>query len=712
MIRTAAPHNYKLGTQDMSQRTVMPEPRQRPTFQPWCMFFGKEGADGRVVQTSAEAQLMYGSETFDSLSKYFNHSTEYMNLYFKSGVANVMAQRLRPDDAKTSNVAIYIDVLEVDVPNYLRNSDGTIAVDGVTPKVDGGTPTIPGIEVKFIAETMDVDAESYIPGALTSKPGTMTKDSITSTMYPLIELPAKYFGENYNNYGFSFIPLLEENQNQDIVEDIKGITYNLKMLERADANSKGMVRPSLYNEPEVLFTFQDKTINPTTNARFDLETVFGTNWANTDATTGLPLKYPKFGTIRVYHDNLDTILKNILSKEKNYVSETPSTWDDGKEAASSEWYDFKDIDMIDDEFAMINFITGKTTKNINYQTYMISTDTPTLTGTQREVNLSTNTPVWLDGGSDGTIDDDTFNTLVERELDKFLDANSEYMDTAINTDSALIDSGFPLTTKYKLFNYIALRKDTNVIVSTRDASLGAKFAPLSDERAIAVALHNKARLMPESTYYGTETIRCAIVGGTGRTDIAVEERVSVAYELCSMIGKFMGAGNGKWKKSEMFDTGKNIFTKLIDVEPKQVPEGIKDALWDSELIWPSPYDPDLHQFQQLQTVYSDDTSVNNNIFIAFAIAECNKIADMTHRRYTGNVALKNAEFLEAVESYYLEQIKDKFAGLFVINPTASITEKDDARGFSWTLTVDIYANNSKTVQTTTIRTFRMTDLEG
>ena len=72
--------------------------------------------------------------------------------------------------------------------------------------------------------------------------------------------------------------------------------------------------------------------------------------------------------------------------------------------------------------------------------------------------------------------------------------------------------------------------------------------------------------------------------------------------------------------------------------------------------------------------------------------------------------MTNAQLEEQVNLFVANLVKDKFDGKFVIQPNATVTELDNLRGYSWTLPIKIYANNMKTVMTTYVEAYRMTDL--
>ena len=713
LFKNASPQYINLGVNDLSTRIVTPEPVKIPQHLPKQYFFAKKGSVVPTPTIGAPMLLMYGSDTFNKDSKWYNHSTRFITGI--TGEANtMMLQRVIPDDAgPEANIRIYLDIVSDDVPNYIRNSDGSYAVDSVTNayKVDTVNPTISGYKFKLVSE---YEASGLELGTATIKSGTMTNAlGNVSNMYPILEFKAKHKGEYYNNIGFNIISLGSDEIQQDIVTETKSLPFQLQLVTRKSPEAKYEVFRSLFGEPSVQFTFKEKAINPITAARFDIEAVFQQNWYN-ETDRLLPLKYNDYEGMRVYRNNLETVLSMIIANEKQYISTTEETWDDGGTASTYSWFDFlsEGSSITDDEMYLINFLTGKSTKNVNYFTFVYDSTTANTTGTQKEITLNNNTPVFLNGGSDGTLTNDMFETVVKRELSKYLDPDSEVMDNAINIESVMYDTGYTLSTKEEVCNVIGLRKDTAVGLTTHDASLGESSLPLSDQRAIAVALKTRLKLTPESSYYGTPVARGIVVAGTGlMPDNSTMDEIPLLYSIALKSARFMGAGNGKWNGVYAFDKAPgNVITELKDIKPGFIPSGIKPTLWNDGIVWAQPYDREQYHFPGIQTVYDNDTSVLNSWLTVIAICTVTKVANDAWRNFTGDVSLTKPQFKEAVEEYVNKALMGRFNGQIVVIPEVVFTEADDQRGFSFHLVNRLYANNMKTVMVYTTEAHRMDDL--
>jgi hypothetical protein len=378
------------------------------------------------------------------------------------------------------------------------------------------------------------------------------------------------------------------------------------------------------------------------------------------------------------------------------------------------WFDYSttDVDTLKaEELYLFNMFTLRSFGNVRYFTIQLDDGVANLTSTQKEVTISSTTPIFLNGGSDGTLSNEEFEKAVVAEMAKYLDPNSEVHDLAVNPESVFYDSGFTLDTKKELFNFIALRKDTFLSLSTHDSTLGSRYNNLSDTRAIAVALKARGQLAPESTYYGTEIARCIVVGSTMElSDNSTEDRVSTLYEIAYNTANMMGASDGVWKANKIFDNAPGNIIKLgYNIQPKFIPNGIKPTLWADGLIWAQPYD--MHQFHHpaLQTIYSDDASALNNYFVAFALTTCTKIAHRVWANFTGSAHYSADEFKEAVFNYALKEV-NVFDGIVKVIPEVIMTDEDILRGYSWQLKFKLYGGIMKTVQVYTTEVYRLDDL--
>lgn len=722
LIKNASPQVINLGAEDKSTRVITPETLPLPQHLPLFMIFAKKGATTREVVDAQQALQLYGDETFEINDKYFNHATRFCSTAL--GLPNTcMVKRIVPSDAGArSNITLFIDILEAPVPNYLRNSDGSLVADVNTNdyKVDPLQPTISGYKVKFITEVYGVEKDF---GSITSKEGVQTieiisadgtKTTRTSKMYPIFQATAKNQGKWYDNIGFTINSLTGDNLDSSLASKLKNMLFGISLYTRTDENSSPEPFSSLYGETSVQCTFTDKLINPSTDARIDFDYIFKNNFFN-EKDSLKSLKYWDYEGIYFYAKNYEEVMKKLISKEKNFVTTTERVWEDGEESSTFGWYDFSTAnpDKIEkEEYGMLNPFTAKTSKNIKYFTIAIADENPTLAKNQKEVNVSENTPIFLSGGSDGTLSNEEFEKGVVAEMKKYNDSDSQYQDLAINVESVFYDSGFTLETKKELIKFITLRKDTSIALCTHDDSIGTKNIPLSERRAIALALGNRLKLAPESSYYGTGVCRGIVIPMTGKLRDGTENWIPLTYWLLVKAGKMMGKSNGIWDAQLQFSNyPNNVIDNLTDIQPEFIPAGIKPTLWDEGLTWAQPFDRSSFHVPAIQTVYENDTSVLNGYFPMMALCTASKVADKVWRECTGTANMTDAEFLEFCTNKFLNKLEGIFGGVVKAIPFVEIDEKDKNRGYSWHASIKLYGNVMKTVMVYQTQMFRASDLD-
>lgn len=731
-IRNASPQNIQLGINDKSQVEIMPSADPIPQHLPLFFIWAQKGPTEKVVSASDKLLRLFGEETFKSDSVYYNHQTKFLKLAMSNNNVCRVKRFVPPDVGCRSNAILYIDIIEDDVPNYVRDSFGNYVKDPLTNtyKVYDSKPTIPGHRIRFVRETVDEDKEI---GNIKPKQGTITiqktipadpddEDSVEqietkhSIMYPIFELRAKYPGQFYNNLGFAIGSLIGNDVDKKIVTETKALPYKIALYTRENANSSPMVYNNLYREPTTTFTFKYKGINPSTTGRIDLEYVLENSFFN-ETNPVLAYKPSDYESIYFYRENFENISKRVLEKEIPYIKEEDQEWDNGEYASATTWFDFTtdntNIEKLREEFLLINLFTGKSSKEIPYFSLLKAEDTLVATKQMSEFQFSVDTPIFLSGGSDGTFSNEQFEQYIVKEFAEYADEDSEVMDTATNKETIFYDSGFSLSTKLHLTNFIMLRKNTFLALSTHDAAMGNKCLSIIDERAIAIALQSKLDVLTESTYYNTKIARAIIMGGEGFSRADNDGNyVPLTYELLDKACKFMGSGDYKWRASEMFDRYPgNIVKTLVNYSPKHIPAQLKPALWSEGLVWAQPMDMSTFQIPAFQTVYPYDTSVLNSFFCAMACCTLSSLSDEVWRAFTGTVGLSDEAFIQEVKAVASGKVADLFAGMFTVQVDAFIDAADKARGYSWQLFYKIYAPNMKTVQTYTTETYRLDEAQ-
>ena len=173
----------------------------------------------------------------------------------------------------------------------------------------------------------------------------------------------------------------------------------------------------------------------------------------------------------------------------------------------------------------------------------------------------------------------------------------------------------------------------------------------------------------------------------------------------------MGASDGRMKAGLGFDVSpNNQITLLRDVTGAYKTERQRQRDWDAGMVWAQNYDRRSLFYPAVQTVYQDDTSVLNSAINMFIAAELEKVCEYVWRNLTGNAKLTKEQFIEASDAMIIDRTTNRFDDRVTIVPETFYTAADNARGYSWSCRINMYANNMKTVGTFTIVARRQDEL--
>lgn len=687
-IVNAAPMTIMLGTQDKSTRPLVPEAEALPTHLPKIYIFAKKGPTTPQLVVGGSRSKMYGEESFDLRKPWATHGTALANTINRAG-NSAMYERLRPADAgPNASLRLSLDLLETQVDDYERNSDGSIKLNaGGAPIVTG---QVAGYRAKWVVEAIPTDVDGALEFGLgTQGPGDQVDGVTQSVRYPIMDLVTPDFGADGNNRGVRiWAPTTLSSQPVDerIIQNEKVYPFRIACAARADELATAKTVETQSAEQSVQVCWKPETINRLTDSELSIDNVFIQAYQTLNDPT-FPDSYGPFGQLRVYHDQIQAVLDLVYAAEVPHIDA------------------FSDIDGVSDgDEHRLNLIGGVSSQGVPYHSYQI------VTGAANSARLSEISTLFAAGGSDGTMGEEAYGALVAERVVEYANENSVLQDTAKYPESIIYDSGFPLDTKYALLSALAIRKDIAVVLSTHDV-LGPQLSA-SEESALAIALKTRAQMYPESEYFGTPVMRCMIVGRSGKM-IGSQYRkpLPLTFEIAAKAASYMGAGNGKWKGGFAFDSAPlSEVTMFSDINVTFTPAKVRNKDWANGLVWVESFGRRSVYFPALKTVYDNDTSVLNSFFTMMACVELQKVGDRARRQYSGNAALTNAQLVERVNQFVSDDVEGRFDGRFVIQPDAYFTEADVARGYSWTLPIRLYAANMKTVMTLSIEAYRIEDL--
>jgi hypothetical protein len=691
-IQNASPMVYSLGTRDLSTRVVPVNTLDIPQHLPKFYIYSESGPAGPSYIDLGQNSLteIYGDETFNVESKYYTHQTPFLQVVASAGNNCVIHRLIAPDATDTANVTMYLDVLPTEVPVYVKSIDGSLALDNLGNPIiaqngSGVDITVTGYKVCWVADHTTAPVGTYQPGLKTVRPGVQVEGPAQSTQYPMYEVSARYQGEKGAKTAIRLYPALQTDLMpfpSYYLSEGKVFPFFLQVVELASAIT-GKTTPILSQFGSQFSRFSSKraAIDSTTAMSIDFDTMVKEQYIETTVTTATGL-----GGVHAYFANIDAVLTMLYDAEKMVV-------------------DPQRDDLINDTEQNIHALNSLSFVSSNGSPYQAIKLVDVLGSTR----LTRNTNVFLRGTTDGTITETLLDAQVAEDMALYNDATSEYNDLILHPESIIYDSGFALNTKRMMPKMIARRKDTFVILSTFSHINPASLP--SEQVSIGIALKTMMELYPESEFWGTPVMRGMIMAGSGNILYSLyKERLPVAYEVAYRSARYMGASNGAWKNGFIFDRAPgSLISQMKNVDATWIPASARSVMWSIGINFTLTYKVRTQFFPALQTVYENDTSVLNSYFVAVAISYLNKVAHAAWREFTGTISLTNAQLEDEVNKFISNAVKDKFDDKFKIVPAAKVTELDDLRGYSWTLPIKLYANNMRTVMTTYVEAYRMTD---
>lgn len=695
-IVNAAPLHLIFGTEDVSTRALQLQPLDTPSHLPKFYLWTKRGPTTAQLSVGDSRTQIYGDDSFTIGSKWFNHATLYANEVNAQGNSQ-MIQRLIPDDAgPVANLLLSLELVVDMIDDYERNSDGSYALDPTTNLPIALPTKILGYRGAWRVSSITDVANVPQLGNATQGPGTMTgvddtSAPTTSIIYPIMELRASSIGSDGNNTAVRiWAPDINSSTAFDsrILSQGKIYPFRMSVIRRADSDSTGKPVTNIAGEQNVLVTFKPNGVNPITGANFDVASNFIEAYQNVNDPT-FPTQLGDFGKITIYQNNVNEILGKIYKNESDYLAANISASGDITLGETNGQY-------------KINLFSAANYDSSKYHTFVLESD--------NVVVISEFTQQYCNGGDDGTMDDTSFDLMVRDAIQEYADPNSRLQSMALNVENTFYDSGFTRETKLKLTSFIAERKDTFLWLATYEHN--ATRLAASEESSLAIGLRTQAQLYPESDYYGTPVMRCAIMGRVGKYRGSLwTYDVSPLIEVAGKMAWYLGRGDGVWRAGGNFSSAPgSVLTKIYDINENYTPAIQRNRDWENGLNWVEAFDMQSNSIPALKTVYNNDTSVLTSVLTVYAICNLERIADEAWRQFRGVDNLTRPQLAERVENFIYARVNNKFDSRYVIVPEVFFTDADIARGYSWQLRNNIYANNMMTVQTSHIRAHRMDEL--
>lgn len=685
VIKNAAPRFLFDGLDDNSQRQASAEPLQLPTHLPLFLHRSSWGPETDEIVSGGSLKLLYGDDIFDRKGGYFTHQALLSEAVNAAGNAQMVCRLVAEDAPKAAGITFWAEVVEDDLPNYVRNLDGSykVAADG-TKVVDTDTPKIAGTRVRIFSTPL---LENVL-GQQVMGTGDMVsdKDGTSGTTYPLFEFQRPFRGAAGNRGGMRLTaPTVKTSggTRDDLIEDQRAFLYRFQAMERKNDRSSALIKQTIAGDQTVTFSFKDGVYDKTTEVDYGIDDVFVSAY-NAKSTDGGPNTYGTWSDFHVYSENLEAFLKLIHKEEIEHGTAGDSEAD----------------------FHMVNFLTGQS--YLGYPYYTIQMETPANGG----LLFTDSTTHFAQGGGDGTFDDAAFDKAAGDWFDNFMNNENRLWDPFRVPFSVMYDSGFTLETKLKFPQLLSYRDDVYIVMSTQ--VYGKEANTETEDYSIGVALKNEILSYPESVLHGTGCCRAIILGHAGVMPAAlVKQAVPLTFKFAKDCANYMGAATGVWTTAYRPDQpGNNVVTGYTSINARAKTDAMVDNFWNNGIVW-AQYKDRRDQFvPAYQTVYEDDTSVLNGAFNMIIAVDIIKVCRAVWTELVGLSGLTDAQFIQRSNDKIATYIRGKYDGRVTVVPNTYFTDADNTRGYSWSCDVDLYLGNMKTVGSFTVRANRLSDLNG
>lgn len=691
-MQNAAPNIIYDGFDDQSRRPPVRETETVAVHTPLLHLFTETGPTEATLVNSASGgfNAIFGSKSLERRGKFFNLQSLLAETLL--GQANPFyVKRLRPTDAANpARLVVAIDMVPDLIPKVTTALSGFDYPDQVndTDIIDstGEVEKVMGIRARIVL----IDNNSVDQGSLQPMPGSFVSenDGTQSTVYPLFEMPATFFGSGGNLLGIRlWAPTVDDALvvDESAAAEFKTRMYRMQVMRRLSATTTPTIVRTAASEEYVDISFTEGTYSESTDKEYYAGTVLAEAYSDDGYSSGLSPLYAPFEGIHIYHDNLLTVQEIIYDAEL-----------DVNPAAATHISDPGQIDVF----------TG-----IDYQGdrhHALLLEGPLKGG----IRLGKENTIYAQGGTDGTTDLAMYEELVVRECQNFGELEDQYENVPVYKFGFLYDTGLTMDGKYAMMAALPKRKDLIIRFTTYVESEGRYPTP-SEELSRTQAIMSRLRAYPESTLYGTPVCRAEIIQQTGKLALGgYTKPVPQVLDYAKRWAIYGGAGTGILRTGFAVDTKENNRIDLIkNLNVKFFNGRVRADLWSNGATYSLSYDRKAQYYPAIHSVYSDDTSVLISPITTAICTDIVRLIYTVHADFSGNAELTREQLIERCDNRILELVDGKYGDRVRIIPETYFTDADDQRGFSWHCKVTVHANNPHNVMIFDLETRRMSDLD-
>ena len=548
--------------------------------------------------------------------------------------------------------------------NVLKDAYGNVITGDVEVTTENPI-TEKGIRIRWRTRVIYGGVETGLDDLRAETVGT------NEVSYPVMAFEALTPGAYGNGLGFSLF--YDHNQNiESVIEEYKSVFYTVELGEKEPNDST--ITPIILNNSSLLtFAVNVNAVNKAINVPYNMEGIL------TRAFNSNNKKMPF--NIYTYEENLRIIGNKIVEAELNRTLKTNG----GLHFIDEDNYmDFEGISLTAGGFVVdptspagyyVNVISGVNVKGISYDHVLVDKEDES----PDAATLQNKSYIYLSNGADGAeVNEETGDDYVNEAFKKFLRGQSaEIVDSARYPITHLYDVGFPMATKLEMVEFLGLRDDVVVELSTQDASQPLNTKDLDEVNG--QFLRTRALLQMESIEMGTDCCRCAIYTQAGMLNSEFYHGiVPFTFWSAMMHARY---GNGQVMSSK---------------EPRGIPYAVNEYFksynwlnftpigqayaWDLGLNYCQAADMTRIFYPSLRTVYRADSSVLTDQWFVDALVYTKHIVRQAWATHVGRNDPSDV-INAALETYLTNALTALYNGKYTFTVVVTQNEEEKRLGY-------------------------------
>lgn len=685
-MKNAMPRVIFNGINDQSRGTNAPLPETFAQHTPLLMLFTQSGEE-ETTYVGSDFNALYGLESLNRRSPYFNLQSLYAERLLAQG-NGFFVKRLRPDDAgDPARLTVALDIVADDIERTIGRMDGFDYPgegdeSGVTET--GDVETVAGFRARVVLiedNVTRIGQQRILDGGFASE-----RDGRQSSLYPLFELPVRGFGKGGDLQGLSiWAPTTRDVLpfDEKVVEDFTTRIFRMMFKKKNTVDSSPVTVRSKRGEEYVDICFTPGAFSTSSDMEYYAPDVLIDQYHD-DGMGGGERRASPFSEIFVYQENIDVVQKMIYDAE---LAANPVAGNVVRGPGH------------------IDFLTGLDINGENH--HALKLEGPLMGG----VTLGQDTVIYASGGSDGTMDLETYEKLFVRETLNFGELDDQYEDINRFPFGYLYDPGLTMDGKYAMMPALAKRPDL-ICRFTPFIAEENRAPTVSEEVSRTRSLMARLRAYPESSLYGTGVCRAEIILQTGRlAEGGYSKMIPQLLDYLDKWAEFAGAANGILRESKHIDEHPNNITSVVNrLSVPYINSRTRSEIWDNGGTYSTTFDRRSNYYPAIRSVYNDDTSVLLSPITTAICCHVMRIVYKAHAYFSGNARLTKAQLRQQCDEHIIKATNGIFGGRVEIRTETFHTDADNDRGFSWHTRVTVYGNNPANVMTFELETRRMEDL--